>query len=139
MVTRRALTDEQVRYIEWLVDPERSPSTKKGIAYQLGRSEDTLRKWEKQFEFRQGWDARLAELNISPDRKKELVEAIYQQALNGSAKHAELWLKYSGLLKDEPKTVVNVGAEDAKHLTDDELRALIAEEAAKEASNRASG
>lgn len=119
------LSPKQRDYIEWLCDPERKGS-KKAWAEENGVSETTIHRWQNEYVFKQAYEQRLAELNISPDRIQAVVDALHRAAKTGDTKAASLYLQYVDRL--QPKRVV---IEDARvgNLSDDalaaELEALI--------------
>ena len=117
------LTDNQLAFIEWLVDP--SPKSVKGSQAEFcrGRGIDISnpRKWKRSKPFRDALQARLDELNVAPDRIQEVVNALFVQATEGNTKAAELYLRYVERLQPQ-KVVVQ---RDAAELSDEELAAAL--------------
>jgi len=113
------------QYIDWLVTPssERLPRTQGEFARQLGVDPTTLRRWEKKPAFRSEWDRRVTEIQGSPDRTQKLLDSLYDKALGGDNKAAQLYLQATNRLLP-PTTVINTGSKAAE-LSDEELDALI--------------
>lgn len=113
------LSTPQLEYIEWLCDPQRQGS-KKEWARDHGFAESTIFRWQNDRWFKQAYEQRLAELNVSPDRIQAVVDALWAAASRGDTKAASLYLQYVDRL--QPKRVV---IEDARvaGLSDEELRA----------------
>ena len=113
------LSAKQRDYIEWLCDPERKGS-KKAWATDNGVAETTIHRWQNDRAFKQAYEQRLAELNISPDRIQDVVDALHRAAKTGDTKAASLYLQYVDRL--QPKRVV---IEDARvgSLSDADLAA----------------
>jgi len=132
----RPLDERQLAYIEWLVvpRPERIPQTKAEFAAKVGVTLQTLHKWEQHPSFKPTWDARVDQLTGSPERAQAVYDAIFDRAINGDTKAAELFLKASGRL--QPPTVTITRADTNSDLSDEELEALIAEAAQAEAGRR---
>jgi hypothetical protein len=82
----------------------------------------TLRRWEKKDWFKTQWDAKVAEIQGSPERTQRLLDALYAKALEGDNKAAQLYLQATNRLLP-PQTVINTSK--ASDLSDEELEALI--------------
>jgi len=110
------LDPKQEQYLNWLVVPApyREPRTEEGIA-----------KWKKRVEEMQG----------SPERTQKLFDNIYERALGGDNKAAQLYLQATGRMAP---TQVNVEhSTKVSEISDEELDALIASVAAGEKAARA--
>ena len=114
----------QEQYLEWLVTPanERTPLTQLEFARQLGVDPTTLRRWEKKDWFKRQWDARVNEIQGSPERTQRLLDSLYAKAIEGDNKAAQLYLQATNRLLP-PQTIVNTNK--ASDLSDEELDALI--------------
>jgi transcriptional regulator with XRE-family HTH domain len=112
------------QYLEWLVTPttERTPRTQTELARQLGVDPTTLRRWEKKDWFKREWDRRVNEIQGSPERTQRLLDALYDKALGGDNKAAQLYLQATNRLLPAPTIINNNKASD---LSDEELEALI--------------
>lgn len=117
------LTSNQLAFLEWMVDP--SPKSVKGSQAQWcrdhGLDESNPRIWKRQPKFQEALRARLDELNVSPDRIQEVVDAMFKQATEGNTKAAELYLRFVERLQP-PRVVVEKSASD---LSDEELVAAL--------------
>lgn len=118
------LDTRQEQYLEWLVTPnaDRVPRTQGEFAKQIGVDPTTLRRWEKKPAFKTEWDRRVTEIQGSPERTQKLLDALYDKALGGDNKAAQLYLQATNRLLP-PTTVINTSK--AAELSDEELDALI--------------
>lgn len=110
-------------FIDWQVDP--APKSVKGSQAQWckthGVQESSVRRWKRDPRFKDALQSRLDELNISPDRIQEVVDAMFQQATEGNTKAAELYLRFVERLQP-PRVVVEKAAAE---LSDEELAAAL--------------
>ena len=115
----------QEQYLEWLVTPttDRVPRTQGEFAKHIGVDPTTLRRWEKKPTFKTEWDRRVTEIQGSPERTQKLLDSLYDKALGGDNKAAQLYLQATNRLLP-PTTVINTGTRAAE-LSDEELDALI--------------
>lgn len=114
------LTEDQEKFIEWLVDPARKGS-QNDCARTIGVNPSTLSKWKRDLSFRKAWDTRLAELNVQPDRIQKVIESLYENAIGSgpqSVKAQELYLRFVDRFIPKEEVVTRRGASD---LSDDEL------------------
>lgn len=118
------LDARQEQYLDWLVTPasERVPRTQAELARQIGVDPTTLRRWEKKDWFKRQWDNRVNEIQGSPERTQRLLDSLYEKAIQGDNKAAQLYLQATNRLLP-PQTVINTNK--ASDLSDDELDALI--------------
>lgn len=112
------------QYLEWLVTPPaaRVPKTQAEFARQMGVDTTTLRRWEKKDWFKSEWDRRVSEIQGSPERTQKLLDSLYEKAIQGDNKAAQLYLQATNRLLP-PQTVINTSK--ASDLSDEELDALI--------------
>lgn len=122
------LTQEQEKYLTWLLLPEieRQPKYKHEYASSVGVVENTLRYWEKKKAFIERWRLGVEGLAQSPDRTRALLDAIYQKGLDGDTKSAELYLKATGTLTNSQSLTIK-NEQSIKDITDDELSSMILE------------
>jgi len=112
------------RYVEWVTMPtwERPADLKTRVAFakSIGVAVARLGKWDKDSRVRKAVDKRCNELNLSPVRIQEVMNAVFRSATEGDMKAAGLFLQHADRLK--PNRVV---IEDRRiaDLSDDELRA----------------
>ena len=110
-------------FIDWQVDP--APRSVKGSQADWckarGLHEASVRRWKRDPRFKDALQARLDELNVSPDRIQQVVDAMFVQATEGNTKAAELYLRFVERLQP-PKVVVE---RSAAELSDEELAAAL--------------
>ena len=130
------LDPKQEQYLNWLVVPApyREPRTEEAMAELLGVNDSTLRRWKKKPAFAAEWKKRVEELQGSPERTQKLMDNLYDRALNGDNKAAQLYLQATGRMAP---TQVNVEhSTKVSDISDEELDALIASVAAGEKALR---
>lgn len=130
------LEPKQEQYLNWLVVPApyREPRTEEAMAELLGVNDSTLRRWKKKPVFAAEWKKRVEELQGSPERTQKLMDNLYDRALNGDNKAAQLYLQATGRMAP---TQVNVEhSTKVSEISDEELDALIASVAAGEKALR---
>ena len=130
------MSTTQQRYLDWLcVAPtERVPVSKKAMAVELGVDVKTLRRWEKKDVFREAWKAQVDEFQGSPERTQRLLDSLYEKALGGDTKSAQLYLQATNRMA--PPTVTVQSGKRAAELSDDELDGLIVAMAEREKHQR---
>jgi hypothetical protein len=133
--TTAILDSRQTQYLEWLVTPshERVPRTQGEMARTLGVDPTTLRRWEKRPTFKTEWDKRVNEIQGSPERTQRLLDALYEKALGGDNRAAQLYLQATNRLM--PQVTINNTTSTAD-LSDDELDKLLSSMAEREQSRR---
>jgi hypothetical protein len=82
-------------------------------------SQATLVNWKKTLRFRQAWERKLAEMNVSPERTQGIMDAAYVQALKGNVKAMELYMRLVD--KISPNRVVVEDKRGMAELSDEEL------------------
>lgn len=130
------LDPKQEQYLNWLVVPApyRQPKTEEAMAELLEVNDSTLRRWKKKPAFAAEWKRRVEELQGSPERTQKLMDNLYDRALNGDNKAAQLYLQATGRMAP---TQVNVEhSTKVSEISDEELDALIASVAAGEKAAR---
>jgi hypothetical protein len=134
--TEALLNSDQQRYMDWLctAPSERVPSSKKQYAIFASVDVTTLRRWEKKPAFRQEWQTRVDDLQGSPERTQALLDTLYNKALEGDTKSAELYLKATNRMA--PPSVTISSNKKTVDLTDAELDSLIATIAEREKAGR---
>lgn len=125
---KNGLSNKQQAFLEWLVTPKglRDPETQDawGRANQVGGT--TLRAWKKDLVFRAAWDARLAELQVDPEKIDEVMTALFRKATAGDTKAISMYLEVADRYR--PQVDINVKREPSPltELDDDALEALLA-------------
>jgi hypothetical protein len=130
------LDSRQEAYIGWLCTPpsERLPTSKEKYAASIGVNITTLRRWEKKEVFRKEWQSKVDDVQGSPERSQRLLDTLYEKALGGDIKAAQLYLQATNRMAPPTLTVkseTNIG-----QLSDKELEDLIAAVATQEKESR---
>ena len=130
------LDSRQEAYIGWLCTPpsERTPASKEKYADSIGVNISTLRRWEKKEVFRKEWQSKVDDVKGSPERSQRLLDTLYEKALGGDIKAAQLYLQATNRMAPPTLTVkseTNIGK-----LSDKELEDLIAAVATQEKESR---
>jgi hypothetical protein len=130
------LSAPQQRYLDWLctAPSERVPASKAKYAVEHVVDISTLRRWEKKEVFRSQWKQQVDEVQGSPERTQRLLDNLYNKALEGDTKSAELYLKATNRMA--PPSVTISSNKKATELTDAELDSLIAAMAEREKASR---
>lgn len=113
-------------YVSWYVLPPGTRPTQKDWCAEHGVAETTPVRWQKEPWFREAVDHFYAQLNISPLRVQEVVDALHLAATRGNTHAATLYLQYIDRLA--PRRVV-VESREVSELTDIELAAALREAA----------
>jgi hypothetical protein len=134
--TESVLTIEQQTYLDWLctAPQERQPTSKKQYAIKATVDVTTLRRWEKKPAFRQEWQTRVDDLQGSPERTQALLDTLYNKALDGDTKSAQLYLQATNRMA--PATIEIKNEKRTAELSDIELDELIAAMASREKQSR---
>ena len=130
------LDSRQEAYISWLCTPpsERTPASKEKYAISIGVNITTLRRWEKKDVFRKEWQSKVDDVQGSPERSQRLLDTLYEKALGGDIKAAQLYLQATNRMAPPTLTVkseTNIG-----QLSDKELEDLISAVATQEKETR---
>jgi DNA-binding transcriptional MerR regulator len=130
------LDARQEAYINWLctAPQERDPATKEAYADMVGVNVTTLRRWEKKDVFRKAWQTRVDDVQGSPERSQRLLDTLYDRAIGGDIKAAQLYLQATNRMA--PPTVNVKTEKGSAELSDAELDELIGMMAARERDSR---
>lgn len=114
----------QSEFLDWLLTPEgeREHKTIKDWCDAHGTATKTTLSWRKDRRFRQEWERRADEKNISVDRIQNVIDTLYNAACKGDVMAAKMYLQH--VEKMRPTKVVDTDA-DVAHLSDAELEAEI--------------
>jgi len=110
------------------------PASKAKYAIEHGVDETTLRRWQKKEVFLNEWKKRVDDIQGSPERTQKLLDTLYNKALEGDTKSAQLYLQATNRML--PPTVTVQSNKKATELSDSELDELIGQIAAHEKSRR---
>lgn len=124
-----------MRLLEWLVTlpAERVPSTKDGLANELGVSPRTLRDWQAQESFRKAWDKAAWDISGGPEKTQTILDALHEYATDREAKDrvsaATTWLKATGAIqptgRKPEQPAAGGGGSGERELTDADLEAFL--------------
>lgn len=117
---RTSLTEKQLLYIDYLLDPDRGSKTE--FADDNHVEIGTLIRWEKHYLFKEEWAKRAQALNLSPARVQQVIDAVWQRAVNGDINAARTYLGYAEKLM--PKSEVYSISKGFEKMTDEELLQL---------------
>lgn len=137
------VSDAQARFIEFLITPAALraeiglPNSIEALALELGFNKSSLYRWKDNETFKKEWDRRIMLAVGNPERVGMLIDRMFDLAMGGSSKHAEMLLKMMGKLQQgQPAVSVEVKHNDAREMSDEELTAAIERVARKELSER---
>jgi hypothetical protein len=132
------LDQRQENYINWLCTPpqEREPASKEAYAASVGVNVSTLRRWEKKDVFRKTWQSKVDDVQGSPERSQRLLDTLYEKALSGDIKAAQLYLQATNRMA--PPSVTLKSEKATTELSDSELDELIGLLAQRERDTRVS-
>ena len=135
-IEEATLTVAQQNYLDWLctAPSERMPASKAKYAIEHQVDETTLRRWQKKEIFVNEWKKRVDDIQGSPERTQKLLDTLYNKALEGDTKSAQLYLQATNRML--PPTVTVNSNKRATELSDIELDELIGQIAAHETSRR---
>lgn len=111
----------QSAYLDWLLtdDKDRFPDTEAEWCRAHSVARDTCAKWKRDRRFKEQWERRATEKNISPDRLQRVIDVLYTSAVGtGDVAAAKQFLLYAEKLLP-PKEVRRDAS--VMHLTDAEL------------------
>ena len=130
------LTAPQEKYLDWLctAPSERVPASKNKYALENTVDISTMRRWEKKDIFRSRWKTQVDDIQGSPERTQKLLDNLYNKALEGDTKSAELYLKATNRMA--PPSVTISSNKKTVDLTDAELDSLIATITEREKAGR---
>ena len=104
------------------------------MAIELGVDITTLRRWEKRPVFKQSWQKQVDEVQGSPERTQVLLDTLYEKAISGDVKSAQLYLQATNRMA--PPTVEVRSEKRVAELSDADLDELIAAMAKRERDAR---
>lgn len=146
------LDGRQLAFLEWLLVPREMraeqgvPTSEKKYAEHIHVDVTTLRRWKGLAQFRKQWNERSMELQGTPERTDALLESLYEQGRGskekcehcgqrgGDVRAAELWGRWTGQLKAEPKVQVEVT--NTRELSDEQLDQLLRQTTEDELARR---
>jgi len=127
------LDERQEKYLNWLLTPkgDRIPASQAQYCRENNVDPTTVRRWEKKDVFRREWQKRVDDLQGSPERTQQLLDALYNKAIEGDTRAANLYLQATHRLTPPP-SAETTAARSMAELSNDELDQLILDAAKKE-------
>ena len=129
-------TEDQTAWLEWYAAPRSSHApeltTQAHFAQSIAVPVATLQYWRKQKWFKSALSGFLDELNVSPERIQEVVDAMFEAAKEGDTKAASLYLQYVDRLKPKETRIV-IEDKRVEELSEGQLLAIVSGESAAEA------
>lgn len=122
------LTPDQERFAEWLATPKpyRNPATEKDFAASIGVHWQTIYRWKHLVSVQDRVHEIVMEAVGGMDRVRQVVDKVFADAMDGSTKDKELFLKFSGMMVDR-RSVEKINL-DYDEMSDEELDAEIESE-----------
>jgi hypothetical protein len=114
---RKVLSDDQQKFLDWILDPSASKGTLREFAVSVGKSYDTVKKWKSEPLFRAEWERRAQRDLGSPENIATVLKALLAEAQNGNQAAAKTYLDYMGKIRP-PKPPED---RDVASLSDQEL------------------
>lgn len=127
-------------FIEWLCTPKRhrDPPTQEGFADQHGLDSNTLSRWKRDREFLLAWETYYLATIGSPERKQNILDAMYDTAADrDDPRHVAAGKAYMELVEGVKPQQVNVTVDrPAAELSDEQLDAALARVLSNEREHR---
>lgn len=120
---KAVMPELQSEYLDWLLSDDRFPDTEAEWCRAHNVARDTCAKWKRDRRFKEQWERRATDKNISPDRLQRVIDVLYTSAVGtGDVAAAKQFLLYAEKLLP-PKEVRRDAS--VMHLTDAELLAEV--------------
>jgi len=131
----------KLRLVEWLCTPpdRRRPRLQKDLAAELAVEPRTLRYWKQDPLVRAAWERTAKRAVGDPDKVQAVIEALrkgaldVEESLSARVRAADVYLKAVDAIRPP---VADSASRKAAEMSDDELRALVAQAAQEELSSR---
>lgn len=120
---REGVTELQVEFIDWLLDPSKDKGTQLAWSEAHGISMRSLQVWKKDKRFIDEWEKRAAEAYGGMERLQKILDTLYETAIDkGDVKAINLYLQYVD--RYTPRKVVVKEGTSVQDLSDEELAQL---------------
>jgi hypothetical protein len=134
----------KIALLDWLCTPKpkRDPQTTVAMAEKLGVSPRTIRDWKGDPTFRALWDKQSKDVIGDPDKVAEVLEELREMALRPVEEFRSEGAKvaaaktYLDAVDGIKPPAVDEARKRVAELSDEELRAMIAQEAQRELAGR---
>lgn len=115
------LNEKQLEFIDFLLTPNHGTQAEWAAANDVHSR--TLSAWKSERFFREEWDRRAKKINGGIERVQQVIDALFQQALNGDVKAMSLYLQYVDRYTPTQKVVEE--DRSVKDMSDEELAAAL--------------
>lgn len=120
---RTELTELQLEFIDWLLDPSKDKGSQDKWASEHGTTYRTLKNWKKTKLFTDEWEKRAAEAYGGMERLQSILDRLYETATeNGDVKAIQLYLQYVD--RYTPKKKIITEGTSLEDLSDEDLAQL---------------
>lgn len=119
---RDVIPEKQSQFLEWLLSDVRNPETEREWAEANGFSPDTVKKWKQNRKFREEWERRALDRNISVETTQDVMRTIIKAAKRGDITAAKHYMQYVERLMPTKQVERD---DSVAHLTDEELESEI--------------
>lgn len=117
---RAVMPEKQSQFLDWLLSDLRKPETEKEWAAENDISSETLKKWKQNRKFREEWERRALDRNISVETTQDVMRTLKKAAQRGDVTAAKFYMQWVERLMP-PKQVDR--DDTIAHLSDEELEA----------------
>lgn len=109
----------QSDFLDWLLSDEKVPRTEQDWCTRFGVARGTTKKWKQDRRFKEVWERRAVEKNVSPERMHKVMDVLYNSAVGqGDVAAAKQYLLHTE--KYLPPREIKRDA-SLSHMTDAEL------------------
>ena len=115
----------QSEFLDWLLSDIKDPTTQTEWAVLNDMNPRTVKSWKADPRFKQVWEQRAAEKNISPERIQDMVNTMYMAGKNGDVKAATAYIGYIEKFMPAPERQTN--DQSIRALSDEDLAAALME------------
>ena len=129
----------QQAFLDWLctIKDERNPSTQEAFAEQIETPVSTLQTWKKDAQFLARWEAQYRRTIGSPDRMKQVMDALFETAIDRTdPRQVQAAKEYRQAVEGVSPQQINVVSKPLRDMTDEEFDKIAAEYVAREKIDR---
>lgn len=123
---RWVMPEKQSRFLDWLLTPaaDREHQYIKDWCAANGVDSHTPADWKRDRRFRREWEDRANAKNIGVERMQNVIDTLYEAAVDGDVQAAKLYIQEVEKLRPPRQVEAD---RDIEHLSDEELEAEIME------------
>ena len=129
----------QQALLDWLctIKDERMPPTQEAFAEQIDVQVSTIQKWKKDPAFLARWEAQYRRTIGSPDRMKQVMDALFETAIDRTdPRQVSAAKEYRTAVEGVSPQQINVTGKPLKDMTDEEFNKIVAEYVVREKLER---